>query len=162
MAAKLTFSARESLFLSDAIIMPEKRKLFDRITQWMASMGSAWETDFGKDTKVSKVMRGENLDGQPWLVIDLPGIVSGRPLVGIRLLFQWGYGWFLQISGLGEDAYFKDWDHCPSENPFASPKEWNLENRGERHQKFFPIGQEEQIEKVIWHLSTQFQELNRG
>ncbi len=110
------FSEEESIWLNDADWFPRKREMMDRLAGGLESLRIAMASDpwiaaiawpAGTDCSIGKLSRGENYQGQPWMLLDFPRKMSKEGISGFRTLFLWGHGitCILHLGGNGLDPF---------------------------------------------------------
>lgn len=108
--AKLRLSTEEMDLISRADWILTKNRLMERVRELLASLQEEqWHClRQGKNPLPEEVMnipakisRGENYEGLPWMVLDLPRYFTNDDQLAIRTLFWWGHGFSvtLQLQG---------------------------------------------------------------
>ena len=102
------FSSAEIQHANDSDFFDIKRAISDKIYTCYGEIGTIVKEKLASDFKIepsiinrSKIYRGENLEGLPWINCDAPGWFNKDETFAIRFLFWWArhYSVTLHLSG---------------------------------------------------------------
>ena len=79
----------ELALISDAEVMPAKHQIIKNIAHSFNELGVTLNTYFNK-TQYFKVTKGDNYEGQPYVVLDYPILKKEELENKYRILFWWG------------------------------------------------------------------------
>lgn len=139
--AKLRLSEEEMDLISRADWILTKNRLMERVGELLASLqGEQWRCLQQLSNPLpaevikvpAKISRGENYEGLPWMVLDLPRYFTNEHQLAIRTLFWWGHGFSvtLVLKGRYQEMYcdniYKNmgilqqhqWYLCTSQDPW--------------------------------------------
>ncbi len=98
MSHRLEFTDQESIFLKDVDFLLTKGNIIQRLVANFSHIGNILEENINFNsipslsTKKfsSKVSRGENYKGLPYVVLDHPAFFSKNEIFALRTIFWWG------------------------------------------------------------------------
>lgn len=91
--AKVTFSDKELIMMNDSNLMPDKQRIIAKAEQIMGTIGTQVMEELPAPAPLShlyKITKGENLEAQPFVVLDMPQIKTMHQLCHFRMLYWWG------------------------------------------------------------------------
>lgn len=108
-AAKIRLSAKEQELVFDAEWILTKNRILEKVKDLFEQVQNAYHLHLLKPNPVppevlqrnSKISRGENYKGLPWLVLDFPRYFGKEDMFAIRTMFWWGnfFSITLYLSG---------------------------------------------------------------
>lgn len=105
--AKLRLSTEEMDLISRTDWILTKNRLMMRVREMLASLQEQqWQCLREAHNPLpdevmnipAKISRGENYEGLPWMVLDLPRYFTSGDQLAIRTLFWWGHGFSLTLQ----------------------------------------------------------------
>lgn len=104
---------KELDFLKDPLIMPTKQALMDRLHLLLADVRNVmteetltiWNKVAPNCKDNGKISKGENLQGQPYLVLDFPAHLEGDHMLAFRHIIIWGHYAYSQVLISGDYLY---------------------------------------------------------
>ncbi|HND72450.1 MAG TPA: hypothetical protein PLM03_10610 [Bacteroidia bacterium] len=115
------FSSDEIKHVSTADFFIIKKSITDKIYSSYAEIGTLAKEQLSNDFKIepsivnrSKIYRGENLEGLPWINCDAPGWFNKDETLAIRFLFWWANHYSVTIQLSGKFLNMLDYDKMQS------------------------------------------------
>ncbi|HOZ82872.1 MAG TPA: hypothetical protein PLU85_09100 [Bacteroidia bacterium] len=115
------FSSEEIQHAISADFFNIKRAITDKVYSNFAELGTMAKEKLESDFKIestiinrSKIYRGENLEGLPWINCDAPGWFNKEETFAIRFLFWWANHYSVTLHLSGKFLNMLDYDKMQS------------------------------------------------
>jgi hypothetical protein len=140
----IKFNPYEMEILQDRVFLPAKRAVIEKVEDMLSEFQALLATHeqyqakaeekFGIEFQSSKISRGENYRGLPYVVLDYPRYFKQEDVFGFRTMLWWGnfYSFTLQVQGsllqkIVLDPARMNWEEETFIGAGASPWEYHYE-----------------------------------
>lgn len=101
---ELELITQRDWFERKALASAKTIQLLEEVSSLCNTSGMAIPIDF---TKGAKITKGENLNGFPFYVLDLPKLETSKEILSIRVLIWWGHEAIVNLL-VGESAFLNN------------------------------------------------------
>jgi hypothetical protein len=110
MAANLQLLPEEIALMSDPKWILTKNSAMEKVVGMMAGLSEVYKGLWPDEMNAkmnSKISRGENYLGLPWVILDYPRIFGREDVLAIRTMFWWGHPFSvtLHLKGRYQELY---------------------------------------------------------